>query len=76
MIPVYKPYLNKEVLKYAHDALDSTWVSSHGKYISLAKDLLKDVNGSKYVILTNKRISVNIMIMIVSRVISCLRHYN
>ena len=34
MIPVYKPYLNKETLKYAHEALDSTWISSRGKYIS------------------------------------------
>jgi perosamine synthetase len=33
VIPVYKPYINENVLKYAHNALDSTWVSSKGKYI-------------------------------------------
>lgn len=34
MIPVYEPYLTKEILQYAHDALDSTWISSKGEYIS------------------------------------------
>lgn len=34
MIPVYEPYINKDILKYAHEALDSTWVSSKGSYIS------------------------------------------
>ena len=37
MIPIYKPYLNKEILSYAHDALDSTWISSTGKYKDLAE---------------------------------------
>lgn len=34
MIPVYKPFLNQEILKYAHDALDSTWISSKGDFIN------------------------------------------
>ena len=33
MIPVYKPYLNEAILKMAHEALDSTWISSKGKHI-------------------------------------------
>jgi len=42
MIPVYKPYLNADVLKYAYDALASTWISSKGKYvIELETDLTK-----------------------------------
>jgi perosamine synthetase len=53
MIPIYKPYLNKESLKYAHDALDSTWVSSHGKYLNIVSDKLKELNNSKHVILTS-----------------------
>ncbi len=53
MLPVYQPYLPKECLKYAHDALDSTWISSQGVYIDKAKDLLKETLGSKYVILIN-----------------------
>lgn len=53
MIPVYKPYLNKNILKYAHDALDSTWISSTGKYIDLATESLKEFLGVKHVLLTN-----------------------
>lgn len=53
MLPIYQPYLPKESLKYAHDALDSTWISSQGVYIDKAKDLLKETFGSKYVILIN-----------------------
>lgn len=43
VIPVYKPYFSKETLKYAHDAIDSTWVSSRGKYLELSTDLLKEI---------------------------------
>lgn len=53
MIPIYKPYLNKDILKYAHDALDSGWVSSQGYYLDAAKDELKNLLGVKWVILTN-----------------------
>ncbi len=53
MIPVYKPYFTKKSLSYAHDAIDSTWVSSHGKYLSMAEEKLKEITGSKYVVLTN-----------------------
>lgn len=54
MIPIYKPYLPKESLKYAHDALDGGWISSaNGKYLELVKNELKYDTGAKFVILTN-----------------------
>lgn len=53
MIPIYKPYFTKKSLFYAHDALDSTWVSSHGKYLSMTEEKLKEITNSKYLILTN-----------------------
>jgi len=53
MIPIYKPYFTKKSLSYAHDAIDSTWISSHGKYLSMAEEKLKEITNSKYVILTN-----------------------
>jgi len=53
MINVYEPFLNKENTKYAHDAIDSTWISSHGKYINLIKDSLSELSGNKYVLLCN-----------------------
>lgn len=42
MIPVYKPYLTKENLKYAHEAIDSTWISSKGEFISKVEELLSN----------------------------------
>jgi perosamine synthetase len=39
MIPIYTPYLNKEILKYAHNALDSTWISSKGEYVCKVEDI-------------------------------------
>lgn len=47
-IPIYKPYLPKSSLKYAHEALDSTWISSQGKYISMAAEKLQELLGVKY----------------------------
>jgi len=51
MIPIYKPYLAN--LKYAHDALDSSWISSTGKYKELVAEELKRLSGFKYVVLTS-----------------------
>jgi perosamine synthetase len=53
MINIYEPYFNKRNLQFVYDAIDSTWVSSHGKYLDLIKDDLKNLNGSKYVLLCN-----------------------
>lgn len=53
MIPVYKPFLPPQSLSYAHDALDSSWISSIGKYINLAQEKLQDILNVKFVMLTN-----------------------
>jgi perosamine synthetase len=53
MIPIYKPYLHKENLKYAHDAVDSTWISSQGEYLDFVKNELKSLIGCEKIILTN-----------------------
>jgi len=53
MIPIYKPYFTQKSLSYAHEAIDSTWISSHGKFLSLTEEKLKEITHSKYVILTN-----------------------
>jgi perosamine synthetase len=52
MIPIYKPYLSK-YKSSAIDAIDSEWISNHGKYISLATDKLKELIGAKHCILMN-----------------------
>ena len=64
MINIYEPYLNKDILKYAHDALDSTWISSNGKYLNLVKDMLTEKNGSKYVLLCNNGTTATHMLAI------------
>jgi perosamine synthetase len=53
MIPIYKPYLTKENLKYVHDAIDSTWISSQGYYLDASKEKLKEILNVKWVVLTN-----------------------
>ena len=53
MIPIYKPYFPKGSLNYAHDALESTWISSQGKYIEIATEKLKELLGVKYVLPLN-----------------------
>jgi len=53
MIPVYKPYLPPNSLQYAHDALDSTWISSQGRYLSLVTERLQDLLHTPYVLPLN-----------------------
>lgn len=53
MIPVYKPYLPPGSLAMAHDALDSTWLSSSGKYIQMVTDKLQELLQVPYVIPLN-----------------------
>lgn len=47
MIPVYEPYITKESLKYAHDAIDSGWLSN-GKYKILIQEKLQELLGVRY----------------------------
>jgi len=53
MIPSYKPYLPQRVLKYAHEAIDSTWISCYGKFIPLIEEKLSEISECKYVLTTN-----------------------
>lgn len=53
MIPIYQPYLPKESIEYAEEALHSGWISSRGKYVQLATEKLSDFVATDYVILTS-----------------------
>lgn len=53
LIPVYKPYLPVNSLSYAHEALDSTWISSQGKYIPMVTEKLQELLHIKYVLPVN-----------------------
>ena len=50
MIPIYQP----DIIQYsksAMDAIQSGWISNHGKYIELANQKLREIVGSTYSIL-------------------------
>jgi perosamine synthetase len=51
-IPIYKPFLKKYKCS-ALDAVESEWISNHGKYIELATNKFKQILNAKYVILMN-----------------------
>jgi len=53
MIPVYRPYLSENSFQYSDEACYSTWISSQGKFLSLASDKLKEMLGVKHVLLTS-----------------------
>ena len=50
MIPCYKPFLSK-YKTCPIDAINSEWISNHGKYIELATNKLKEILQVKHVIL-------------------------
>ena len=51
-IPIYKPLL-KNYKKSVIDAINSEWISNHGKYIDLATNKLKEITNIKNIILMN-----------------------
>lgn len=53
MIPVYKPYLPSNSLLQAHQALDSTWLSSQGEYLPIVQEKLRELLNVKYIIPLN-----------------------
>lgn len=59
MIPVYKPYLPKHVLSYAHEALDSTWISSKGDYIPIVERQLSQMHSNSDVRINNALVCCN-----------------
>ena len=53
MIPLYQPFLPRKSIIYANEAIRSNWISSLGKYSSLAEEKLAEIHGVKFCILTN-----------------------
>src|SRR3989304_4857832 len=45
MIPVYKPTLAGNEKKYVNECMDSTWISSKGKFIGLFEELFARYTG-------------------------------
>lgn len=52
MIPVYQPWIASLEKKYINDAVESQWISSTGKYVDKAEELLAEFIGTKYALTT------------------------
>ena len=50
MIPLYEPSLGKDEKKYVNDCLNTNWISSKGKYISIFENEFKKFIGSNYAV--------------------------
>lgn len=50
---VHEPLFSKETMKGVEDCIKSTYVSTSGDYINKFIDQLKDITGSKYILLTS-----------------------
>ena len=46
--PIYQPRLSGNEKKYVNDCLDSTWISSKGKYINLFENAFAEYIGTKH----------------------------
>jgi len=63
MIPIYKPYLPKESLKYAYDAIETGWISSIGEYKNIASNKLSKILNVKHcLLLSNGTVATHLLI--------------
>ena len=51
-IPLHEPYFGGNEKKYLADCVDSTFVSSVGKYVDRFEEMIRDYTGAKYAIAT------------------------
>ena len=50
LIPLHEPYFSGNELKYVQECIDSTFVSSTGKFVDLFEKELAKYTGSKYAV--------------------------
>ena len=53
MIKIYEPYLNEKTKQYAHEAIESGWISSQGEFIEKATEKLSNLLNTKNLFLTS-----------------------
>jgi len=53
VIPIYKPFLPKSVLNFAHDAIESSWISSIGQYREKCVETLQNSLSVKKILMVN-----------------------
>lgn len=65
MIPVYKPFLGKQEKKYVLDAVESTWISSKGKFLERFEKEFPEYLGAKYGVATcNGTVSLHLALLV------------
>ena len=52
IVPLHEPYFGGNEKKYVLDCIESTFVSSVGKYVDRFEEMIKDFTGAKYAIAT------------------------
>lgn len=63
MIPIYKPFLPRESLKYAYSAIESGWISSIGDYKNIASNkLCKILNTKRCLLVNNGTVATHLLI--------------
>ena len=63
-IPVYKPYFNGKEKEYVNECIDSTWISSKGKYVELFEQKFSDYVGVDYgVAVTNGTVAIHLALL-------------
>ena len=63
MIPIYKPYLPEQSLKYAYDAIESGWISSIGEYKNISSNKLCKILGAKHcLLLSNGTVATHLLV--------------
>lgn len=51
-IPLHEPWFGGNEKKYVQDCIDSTFVSSVGKYVTQFEEMIRDYTGAKYAVAT------------------------
>ena len=63
-IPVYKPFFNGSERKYVDECIDSTWISSKGKFVTLFEQSFADYIGVNYsVAVTNGTSAIHLALL-------------
>ena len=52
IIPLHEPYFGGNEKQYLLDCIDSTYVSSVGKYVDRFEEMIREFTGSKYAVAT------------------------
>src|SRR5436189_3233266 len=63
-IPVYQPSLSGNEKKYVNDCLETTWISSKGKYINLFEsEFAKSINVKHAAAVSNGTVAIHLALV-------------